>query len=118
MDDRTRPKHAALNGVTLPADHEFWNTHFCPDDWNCRCIITATLDIPDSYDPRNPTGVRDEYGQPLVEISYDDRGMPAKAEFGTTLYDLAVGDFAGIPRGATLLSAIEAGVERATKSRK
>jgi uncharacterized protein with gpF-like domain len=33
-DDRVRPQHHALNGVTLPAKHEFWNTHFCPWDFN------------------------------------------------------------------------------------
>jgi len=52
-------------------------------------------------------------GEPLAQVSYDDNGSPAKAEIGTTLYDLQVGNFNGIPRGATLLSAIEAGVARA-----
>lgn len=118
MDDRTRPKHVALNGLTLPADHEFWDTHFAPDDFNCRCMVTAAVTIPDGYDPRNPSGVTDEYGQPLVQLSYDAHGLPAKVEYGTTLYDLAVGDFAGIPRGATLQSAIEAGVEKSQHSRR
>ena len=117
MDDRTRPQHAALNGITLPADHEFWDTHFCPDGFNCRCMITAAGSIPDDYDPRNPSGVTDERGEPLVDLSYDKRGLPAKVEYGTTLYDLAAGDFAGIPRGATMQSAIEAGVERAQRNR-
>lgn len=117
MDDRTRPRHAALNGLLLPADHEFWEEHYPPWGFNCRCAVTATFEPPDGYDPRNPSGVIDEYGQPLVQLSYDDRGFPAKVEYGTTLYDLAVGDFAGIPRGATMLSAIEAGVDRASKNR-
>jgi SPP1 gp7 family putative phage head morphogenesis protein len=117
MDDRTRPRHAALNGVTYPADHEFWNTHFCPDGFNCRCLITASAEMPDGYDSKNPSGLFDEHGGPLVDISYDDRGLPAKAEIGTTLYDLQAGNFNGIPRGATLLSAIEAGAQRAKDAR-
>lgn len=36
-DDRVRPSHAALDKVVLPADHEFWQTHFPPWDWGCRC---------------------------------------------------------------------------------
>jgi SPP1 gp7 family putative phage head morphogenesis protein len=116
MDDRTRPRHAALDGITLPADHEFWNTHFAPDDFNCRCSVTAGADIPADYDRHNPSGLKDEHGEPLAHVSYDNAGMPVRAEIGTALYDLSVGNFNGIPRGATLLSAIEAGVARGQKS--
>jgi SPP1 gp7 family putative phage head morphogenesis protein len=111
MDDRTRPRHAALNGMIQPHDSAFWDEHFPPWDFNCRCLVDATSELPRDYDPRNPSGERDEYGAPLVQVSYDGQGMPAKAEYGTTLYDLKVGNFAGVPRGATLKSAIEAGVE-------
>ncbi len=37
-DARVRPTHAALDGVVLPADHEFWLTHTPPWDWGCRCL--------------------------------------------------------------------------------
>ncbi|HKO43342.1 MAG TPA: phage minor head protein [Pyrinomonadaceae bacterium] len=111
-DDRVRVTHR-LNGLTLPADNEFWDDHYPPWAFNCRCSVTASAEIPDDYDARNPSGLRNEFGDPLIQISYDKRGVPAKAEIGTTLYDLQVGNFAGIPRGASLLSAIEAGVGRA-----
>ena len=32
-----RPEHQALNGVTLPHDHEFWKSHFPPNGWGCHC---------------------------------------------------------------------------------
>lgn len=111
-DDRVRPRHDALNGIMLPADHSFWDSHFAPWDFNCRCSVTGAAEVPFGYNPKNPSGLLDDRGEPLVDISYDDRGLPAKAEIGTTLYDLKVGSFNGIPRGATLKSAIEAGVKR------
>lgn len=36
-DDRVRPTHAALDGVTLPKDDPFWNTLYPPNGYNCRC---------------------------------------------------------------------------------
>ncbi len=80
--------------------------------------MLPTDEIPDGYDPKNPSGEVDEYGDPYVTVSYDDDGAPAKAEIGTSLIDLQVGKFSGVPRGASMLSTIEAGVERARESRK
>lgn len=39
LDDRTRPAHRAWNDIILPADHPWWDTHFPPNGWNCRCSI-------------------------------------------------------------------------------
>jgi SPP1 gp7 family putative phage head morphogenesis protein len=117
-DDRVRPSHAALNGIILPANNPFWSTHYCPWDFNCRCAVLPTDEIPDGYDPKNPSGELDEYGEPVVQLSYNDDGAPAKAEIGTSLVDLSVGKFSGVPRGASMLSAIEAGVTRAEESRR
>lgn len=36
-----RPHHLAWHGLTLPADHAFWKTHFAPNGWGCQCRITA-----------------------------------------------------------------------------
>lgn len=40
-DIRTRPSHAALNGVIKHIDDPFWETHYPPLGFNCRCIATA-----------------------------------------------------------------------------
>lgn len=37
-DSHVREEHAALNGTTLPVSHPFWDTHFPPNGWNCRCL--------------------------------------------------------------------------------
>lgn len=36
-DDRVRDSHAALNGVTLPANDAFWLSYYPPNGWRCRC---------------------------------------------------------------------------------
>lgn len=43
-DSRTRPEHQALDGKVLPADSEFWNSHFPPNGWNCRCGVVQMTD--------------------------------------------------------------------------
>lgn len=43
-DNRVRPAHAALEGLVLPASSPFWDTHFPPWDWGCRCIAIPMSD--------------------------------------------------------------------------
>lgn len=38
-DDRVRPTHAALDGVTRPVDDAFWKEYYPPNGWNCRCNV-------------------------------------------------------------------------------
>ena len=38
-DDKVRPEHAALDGVTLPMSDPFWESYFPPNGWNCRCTV-------------------------------------------------------------------------------
>ena len=38
-DDKVRPEHAALEGVTLPMSDPFWETYYPPNGWNCRCTV-------------------------------------------------------------------------------
>lgn len=47
-DGRTRPLHARWGGVApgsirvvLPVDHPWWDTHFPPNGWGCRCTVRA-----------------------------------------------------------------------------
>lgn len=42
-DERVRASHAALNGITRPANDAYWNTTWTPFDWGCRCRIIQVL---------------------------------------------------------------------------
>lgn len=57
-DDRVRPTHWALEGVTLPKDHVFWEHFYPPNGWNCRCqaipLFTPALII---YPPTEINGI-------------------------------------------------------------
>lgn len=41
-DERVRVSHRAWDGVALPADDEWWDTHYPPCGWRCRCTAFAT----------------------------------------------------------------------------
>lgn len=38
-DNRTRPAHKAWDGLVLPIDDAWWQTHRPPNGWNCRCSV-------------------------------------------------------------------------------
>lgn len=44
MDSRTRDEHRAWHGTVLPADDPWWQTHYPPNGWNCRCTIQQLSD--------------------------------------------------------------------------
>lgn len=39
MDDRTRDQHRVWHGTILPVDHPWWDTHYPPCGWHCRCTV-------------------------------------------------------------------------------
>ena len=44
LDDRTRPGHRRWHGTILRHDHAFWQTHFPPCGWHCRCTVPSLSD--------------------------------------------------------------------------
>lgn len=41
-DDRVRHDHALLQGIIKPVSDAFWNTHYPPNGWRCRCYVKPT----------------------------------------------------------------------------
>ncbi len=44
QDERTRQTHRAWHDTVLPADHAFWDTHYPPNGWRCRCSVQQLSD--------------------------------------------------------------------------
>lgn len=39
MDGKERPEHRAWHNTVLPVDHPFWDEHYPPNGWGCRCSV-------------------------------------------------------------------------------
>jgi len=40
-DSRQRISHRELDGIIRPIDDLFWQTHYAPDDYRCRCVMRS-----------------------------------------------------------------------------
>lgn len=40
-DARVRPQHRAWNGLIYQVDDAFWQSHYPPNGWGCRCTVRA-----------------------------------------------------------------------------
>lgn len=43
-----RPQHLAWDGLVLPADHAFWQTHTPPNGWGCSCRVVGLRRLEDA----------------------------------------------------------------------
>lgn len=57
-----RPLHLSWDGLTLPPDDPFWDTHYPPNGWGCQCWVSAVskddfmLAIANGRGPANAPG--------------------------------------------------------------
>jgi SPP1 gp7 family putative phage head morphogenesis protein len=79
LDNRTRPQHRAWHGTVLPVDHPFWDTHFPPNGWGCRCTAQSlsqrdlarfgfTITDPAPPSGTAPRSIRGRDGNRIVEL--------------------------------------------------
>jgi len=41
LDNRTRPQHRLWHNVILPQEHPWWDSHYPPNGWRCRCKVMS-----------------------------------------------------------------------------
>lgn len=44
QDERTRQTHRGWHDTVLPVDDPFWDTHYPPNGWRCRCTVQQLSD--------------------------------------------------------------------------
>ena len=49
-----RKEHVQWNGLCLPADDSFWDTHYPQNGWGCKCRVRQVSQV--EYDRLNKTG--------------------------------------------------------------
>lgn len=69
-DDRVRPEHAELEGVTLPIDDSFWADYYPPNGWNCRCTVVQVRRGKYEITPHDEAMTRGE-----IALQRDTRGI-------------------------------------------
>lgn len=41
LDQKTRPSHSTLHGRVFRYDDPFWDSHYAPNGWGCRCRVDS-----------------------------------------------------------------------------
>ena len=70
-DERVRPEHAAMDGVTAPKEDPIWDVWWPPNGWNCRCILVSIFKEQSAVTPEEVDG-----GQPMPDPGFV--GNPAQ----------------------------------------
>ncbi len=70
MDSRTRPEHAKLHLMVFRYDDVFWQTHYPPNGWECRCRVRAL-----SAARMAAQGLKVSYGASFVHTHEVDAGV-------------------------------------------
>jgi len=75
LDSRIRPQHRLWHGTLLPVDHPWWDTHFPPNGYNCRCSVVQLSDgdirrrgLTPTTDPDDTPILHDVRGVGLVTL--------------------------------------------------
>lgn len=81
LDTHVRPDHRRWHGTVLPVDDEWWQTHYPPNGWNCRCTVMSLsrrmmddFGYKESASPPqfDPVRRKDPFGEGTIAL---DRGI-------------------------------------------
>ena len=90
-DKRTRPTHWALHGKIFPSDHDFWDTFYPPNGFNCRCTVNTLSERQakgETIEKDNPYGTLIEPidprtgGKMPARLLMPDRGFEGHPKLG------------------------------------
>lgn len=76
MDAKTRPSHAAMNGLVYRYDDPIWQTMYPPNGWHCRCRVDT---LSERSFKRGEYELQDSEGDAIekeVTIRNTDTGQP------------------------------------------
>ena len=68
-DDRVRPAHQQLHNKVFHCEDVFWDTHYPPNGFNCRCVVVS-LDA----DEVKKRGLKIETGEGRIKWITDPKG--------------------------------------------
>jgi SPP1 gp7 family putative phage head morphogenesis protein len=92
-DEAVRSSHAALNGITLPVDHPFWDQYFIPNGWGCRCNVVPVLKT--KYTPTD-TDLAMQRGQESSTVKNADGTINQKATDSNRIFQFNPGKQAAL----------------------
>jgi len=70
-DDRVRPNHRVMDGVTLPRDDSFWDKNYPPNGYNCRCMVIKIFDRPKTVRYPQEKEIEGVKVQPKADTGFD-----------------------------------------------
>lgn len=77
-DGKVRPEHEALDGMILPADDPFWDTHYPPWDFGCRCLVAAlTVDEAEAAGVGSGAGADEALREAVETMTPEEREASA-----------------------------------------
>ncbi|MBO7410716.1 MAG: minor capsid protein [Ottowia sp.] len=91
QDERVRITHRRWHGLVLPIDHPFWQTHFPPNGFRCRCAVLGVTQV--EYD-RAHSGEETEIAGQRVHLD-------APPEMTVAHVNRATGEIVQVPVGIT-----------------
>ncbi len=71
-DSRQRPEHRALDGIIKHIDDPFWQVHYAPDSYRCRCVMRSL-----TTEQAEAKGITTDVSLPDAPSDSDFVGTPA-----------------------------------------
>jgi SPP1 gp7 family putative phage head morphogenesis protein len=92
-DDRTREEHQALDGTVSPIGSAFWQTHYPPWDFQCRCYAEPlSADEVDPADLVTAPKYESDFGSPAAGVTPEqilDRLTPDQRALAESLINIS-----------------------------